>query len=264
MCIILLACRAHADYPLIVAANRDEYYARPTARAAFWEDAPELLAGRDLEHKGTWLGVTRGGRFAAVTNFRDPVAVKKGAPSRGHLVSDFLRSWETSAAYLNRIVPRAQEYNGFNLFAGWGAEVYYYSNRDGAPALLAPGIHGLSNHLLNTSWPKVEQGKRALAALLRRDAPFTTEDFFRILADRAQAEDSALPHTGVGLELERMLSSVFIKTPVYGTRSSTLLMIDRAGRLTFTERTYAPGSEEGSDACFQFEIENARRNFPPQ
>jgi uncharacterized protein with NRDE domain len=253
MCIILLAYKSHPVYPLILAANRDEFYARPTAAAGYWDDAPTLLAGRDLERGGTWLGVTEGGRLAAVTNYREPGRRIEDAPSRGLLVSDFLRSRENTSAYLHRLAADADRYNGFNLIAGDTQELYHYSNRAHAPQALGPGIYGVSNHLLDTPWPKVERGKKALAEILSSDAPPPC-DIFRLLADRTCADDSCLPETGVGLELERVLSPLFITSPVYGTRSSTVLMLDWEDNLTFIERTFTNGSERWDEAGYEFKI----------
>ncbi|MCX7058799.1 MAG: NRDE family protein [Proteobacteria bacterium] len=166
MCLILIACGAHPDFPLVVAANRDEYYRRPTAQAAYWTDHQHILAGRDLECMGTWLGVTRSGRFAALTNFRDPRERKTDAPSRGHLVSDFLASDLDPRSYLDAIRLGAARYNGFNLLAGDADGVFCYSNRESTVQALSPGVHGLSNHLLDTPWPKVVRGKRRLQQAL--------------------------------------------------------------------------------------------------
>lgn len=252
MCIILFAYQTHPRYRLILAANRDEYYARPTERAAFWEDASEILAGRDLERGGTWLGVTKGGRFAAVTNFRDPTAIVKDAPSRGHLVSDFLRGTDAPASYLSNIAATSSGYNGFNLLAGDARGLCYHSNREAGVRELDAGVYGLSNHLLDTPWPKVEKGKRTLSEIVHESAEVSREDLFKILADDARADDTRLPQTGVSLEYERALSPVFIKTPVYGTRSSTLLLIDSEDNITFIERTFEP-DKEASDVVFQFQ-----------
>jgi uncharacterized protein with NRDE domain len=255
MCIILLAHKAHPAYRLIVAANRDEFYERPTAQADFWEDAEGLIGGRDLERGGTWLGATETGRFAAITNFREPLEKKiTDAPSRGLLVSDFLRSHERPEEYLERLAMNARPFNGFNLFVGDARDLYYYSNRGDAPRALAPGLYGVSNHLLDTPWPKVARGKQALAEILARGDAISTDDIFRLLADRALADDACLPDTGVGLEVERMLSPLFITTPVYGTRSSTVLLVDREDRLTFVERSFTDGSEEWDEARFEFDI----------
>jgi uncharacterized protein with NRDE domain len=256
MCSIFLAFDAHPKYRLILAANRDEFYERPTARAAFWQDAPEILAGRDLVYRGTWLGVTRSGRFSAVTNYRDPLA-PTGNLSRGNLVADFLRGAETPKDYLQKIQQNAAHYSGFNLLAGeFGSEIGYFSNRGaGGVKLLESGVYGLSNHLLDTPWRKVERGKTALKNLLEKEN-FAVESLLEILLDTTKADDEDLPDTGIGLELERVLSSVFIETPVYGTRSSTVLSIETSGKVSFRERTYKQARAAGEEENFAFEIEN--------
>jgi len=252
MCLILIAYRVHPGYPLILAANRDEFYQRPTAGAAFWPDAPQILAGRDLVHHGTWLGITRSGRFAALTNYRDPRAVKRNAPSRGELVSGFLRSEIRSEDYLVRLRADAAVYNGYNLVFGDLDALYCYSNKSGEANKLASGIYGLSNHLLDTPWPKVVRGKEFLTEVVRKD-DFTREDLFAILADRTQAIDELLPDTGVGLARERMLSSIFITSQRYGTCSSTVLLIDANRKVSFAERSFKGGG--GAEVDFDFEIE---------
>jgi uncharacterized protein with NRDE domain len=166
MCLILLAYAANPTHRLIVLANRDEHYSRPTAPLDFWQDHPQVLAGRDLEHHGTWMGVTRTGRLAAITNYRAPHLLKKDAPSRGHLVSGFLLSDEPPAQYLRRVLAKADAYNGFNLIVGDSTDLFYYSNMEGTIRKLEPGIYGLSNHLLDTPWPKVLHARQALAALV--------------------------------------------------------------------------------------------------
>lgn len=244
MCLILLAYAAHPMHRLIVLANRDEYYSRPTAPLDFWQDHPQVLAGRDLEHHGTWMGVTRTGRLAAITNYRAPHLLKNDAPSRGHLVSGFLLSDEPPAQYLRRIDAKADAYNGFNLIVGDSADLFYYSNMEGTIRKLVPGIYGLSNHLLDTPWPKVLNAKQALAALINGGRETSPEAFLKVLQSRAIAADAHLPDTGVGAAWERMLSPAFISSPTYGTRSSTLLRIDSDGRLSFTERTWVPAQSE--------------------
>ena len=256
MCLILLAHEAHPSYRLVLAANRDEFYDRPTEAARFWEDAPRVLAGRDLLHGGTWLGVTRGGRVAALTNFRDPRSKTDGAPSRGFLVSDFLLKTQPAREYLEDLAARARLYNGFNLIAGDARGLFYYSNRSGAPAELKPGVYGLSNHLLDTPWPKVGRGAAALAEAVRRDPTLAPETLFDILADDARAADEFLPDTGVGLELERVLSPLFIRSPVYGTRCSTALLVGTDGRVTFAERTFDPGTGAWDDVRYDFELQD--------
>jgi uncharacterized protein with NRDE domain len=258
MCLIVLAYRSHPDYGLIVGANRDEFYERPTAPASFWEDAPQVLAGRDLRGGGTWLGITREGRFAAVTNYRDSSSARAGAPSRGLLVSEFLKGRSHPAAYLRALAAVADQYNGFSLFVGDSRALYYYSNREGRIRHLAPGLYGLSNHLLDTPWPKVERSKQALAALIRQNTARLPEAILGFLADRAQAADVLLPDTGVGLERERALSPLFISTPIYGTRSSTVLLVGNNGEVTFYERSFTNPPDEWSDAKYRFVIETQR------
>lgn len=238
MCLIIFAHEPNARYRLILAANRDEFYDRPTAAAGFWEDAPEVLAGRDLRRGGTWMGVTRTGRFAAVTNFRDPDDQRERPKSRGHLVSSFLKTRETPSTYIEGL--RADDYDGFNLLTGEVGEMWWYSNRNGAAQRLSPGVYGLSNHLLDTPWPKVERGKHALRGLLEDRGEIKPEEIFTLLADEAPAKDRDLPDTGVGVELERLLSAPFIRARGYGTRSSTVLLVERTGDVTFVERRFQP------------------------
>ncbi|MCZ7564286.1 MAG: NRDE family protein [Burkholderiales bacterium] len=242
-------------YRLVVGANRDELYGRPTAPAAFWPDAPAVLAGRDLEAGGTWLGVTRGLRFAAVTNFRDPTAARPGARSRGELTRRFLTGDAPAAEYMAEVHRHASAYNGFNLFVADASGLFYYSNRDGEVRELGAGTFGLSNHLLDTPWPKVAELKpRFLAAL---GAPLDAGAIRDILADRAVAPDSALPDTGVGLERERMLSPAFVVTESYGTRSTTVLALGTDRRVEFSEWSYAAGGvpAPGGTRAFAFAAE---------
>jgi uncharacterized protein with NRDE domain len=174
MCLILFAHGAGEDFPLVLAANRDEFYERPTAPAAFWTEAPHVLAGRDLQAGGSWLGVTRTGRWAALTNYRDPPTSRPGRPSRGMLVSDFLTGSATPEQYLAAVAADAERYDGFNLLVGDPSGVHYFGNRmadGGEPSRLEPGVYGLSNHLLDTPWPKVARGRTRLKALLADGAP---------------------------------------------------------------------------------------------
>jgi uncharacterized protein with NRDE domain len=258
MCIVLLAHKVHPEYPLVLAANRDEFYERPTAQAHFWEDDRGLLAGRDLERGGTWLGVTVGGRVAAITNYREPGVRIQEAPSRGALVSDYLKGDEGPLEYLSKLSSTASLYNGFNLIAGTSERLYYFSNRGDEPLKIERGVHGLSNHLLDTSWPKVDRGREALAAILKQDDYPSIEDIFKVLADDARASDEALPETGVGLELERMLSPLFIKSQIYGTRSSTILLINRRQEALFIERTFAPKTHGQREVRYDFKIRSER------
>lgn len=252
MCLILIAHGAHADFPLVIAANRDEYYQRPTARAAFWQDHPHILAGRDLECMGTWLGVTRTGRFAALTNFRDPRVRKTDAPSRGQLVSEFLMSDQEPRDYLGKVAIEAPRYNGFNLLAGGADGVFYLSSLTGVVEAVPSGIHGLSNHLLDTPWPKVERGKQRLQAALA-DGP-DAEALLDLLHDREPAPASELPDTGIGVELERVLSPALIVSPQYGTRSSTALLFGADGSVHFAERTILPDGNTGPTVNLRFSL----------
>lgn len=253
MCLILIAHGARSDFPLVIAANRDEYYQRPTASAAFWQDHPHILAGRDLECMGTWLGVTRGGRFAAITNFRDARERKTDAPSRGRLVSDFLASDREPRKYLEEAASDAPRYNGFNLLAGDMDGVFYVSSRERTVEQLSPGIHGLSNHLLDTPWPKVERGKQRLQAALAGEP--SAETLLDLLHDREPAPEGELPDTGVGLELERVLSPALIVSPQYGTRASTAVLFAGDGRVSFTERTILPGGSTGPTVSLSFSLD---------
>lgn len=239
MCLILFAHQAHPAYRLVVAANRDEWFRRPTAPAAFWADAPGLFAGRDLEQQGTWLGVTTTGRFAAITNFRDPGNHRPDAPSRGRLVSDFLRSSATPGAYLERLRPDAAVYNGFSLLVGDGASLGYFSNRAEDLRDLAPGIYGLSNSLLDVPWPKVRLGKARLARQL--DTGVDADSLLALLDDQRVASDAELPQTGVGIDWERKLSPLRVLADGYGTRSSTALLIGADGAVSFAECTFDDG-----------------------
>ncbi len=255
MCLILLAHDAHPRYRLVVAANRDEFYERPTAPAAWWDDAPAVLAGRDLRGGGTWMGITRGGRFAAVTNYRDVAPPSPDAPSRGHLVGDFLAGDGAPGAYLRALEPRAGEYAGFNLLVGDGSGLWYYGNRGGDARPLGPGVYGLSNALLDTPWPKVERGRAALREAVSSGEDVDPEALFRILWDAEPAPDLLLPDTGVGIERERMLSSSFIRSPEYGTRASTVLLVGRDGRVRFVERSVVPGRGDWTEVAYGFEAD---------
>jgi len=232
MCLIVFAWNVVPGMPLLVAGNRDEFYARPSLAANWWADHPQVYAGRDLQAKGTWLGVTREGRFAALTNIRAPSEKITDAPSRGNLVADFLTGQTTPQEYTAAIAEGAHRYNGFNLLVGDGQSLIWFSNRGDADPrngrTLEPGIYGVSNHLLDTPWPKVVRTKAQFASLLCQGA--SEEAYFEMLTDTVCASDCRLPKTGVSLEMERLLSSVWIESPNYGTRSSTVVrLLDRNG-----------------------------------
>jgi len=251
MCLILLAWQTHPSFPLIVAANRDEFYQRRTASADFWPESPQVLAGRDLEAGGTWLGVSRTGRFAALTNYRDPSRHKADAPSRGRLVADFLCGLEPIDAYLDSLQPAA--YNGFNLLLGDARDngrLVAFSNITQERHELVPGIYGLSNATLDTPWPKVGAGKTALAdalAALPDETPLQN-----LLRDDRIHPDTTLPATGVPLEWERLLSAAFIRSQDYGTRCSTLIKVAVGGTASFDEQTWLPGGQAGMRCRYRF------------
>jgi uncharacterized protein with NRDE domain len=238
MCLIVFAWHVVPGMPLIVAGNRDEFYDRPTSPADWWDDHPQVYAGRDLQSGGTWMGVTKDGRFAAVTNVRNPSDVRADAPSRGTLVADYLTGKSSAAEYIAAIEQHAADFNGFNLLVGDHNTLVWYSNkskddaRNGKP--LAPGIYGISNAGLDSCWPKIVRAKAQFASLLCQCAP--EEAFFDMLADTTPASDCRLPKTGVGIELERVLSSVCIESPNYGTRSSTVVKLDAANHAVLYER----------------------------
>lgn len=238
MCLILFAYKAHPKYKLIVAANRDEAYGRATAPADFWEDEPRLLAGRDLEKMGTWMGVTSSGRFAALTNYRNPSENTAGKRTRGELVADFLKGKEHPQAYLQKKALDRNEYPGYNLLAGNLNELFYYSNVGDSLQKIEPGIYGVSNHLLNTNWPKVEHGKEGLAKIIAKNQKTMVDQLFSHLENADPAPEHLLPSTGVSLEWERLLSPMFIKSEGYGTRSSTVIMMNDE-EIFFKERVFS-------------------------
>jgi len=242
MCLIIFAWKVIPGMPLIAAANRDEFYQRPASAAGWWEDHPDIYAGRDLQAGGTWLGVTRAGRFAALTNVRAPSEKRPDAPTRGKLVSDYLSGSLTPEQYIEQIRPGAAAYNGFNLLIGDRDTLLWYSNkgdedpRNGKP--LGYGVYGLSNALLDTPWPKVTRAKAQFASLLCQGAP--EETFFELLSDSTRANDCRLPSTGISLEWERVLSSIFICSPDYGTRASTVVRVPIVGEPLLSEQVCDP------------------------
>ncbi len=235
MCLIVVGWRVHPEFPLVVAANRDEFYARPTAFADYWADAPEIIGGRDLEAGGTWLGISRNGRFAAVTNVREPGAAT-GLRSRGKLTQAFLTGQQSASDYVHQLQP--SDYSGFNLLVADGRSLWYCSNRNSKPQELAPGVYGLSNHLLDSPWPKLLTARlgfqQALAKMPYRAA------LFDVLADDEIVPDSELPSTGVPLEWERRLSAIFVRSAEYGTRASTVVTQASDGKIVFEERSFGP------------------------
>jgi uncharacterized protein with NRDE domain len=250
MCLILLAYDIHPDYRLILAANRDEFYNRPTMPMAFWEDHPDILAGKDLKGGGTWLGITRSGKFSAITNYREPGGPKPDAPSRGYLVSDFLSGNSSSQAYVESVSAVGHTYSGFNLIVGDASGVFYHSNRKPGIQRISPGWHGLSNHLLDSPWPKVVKGIALLKSAVSDSDAVKMAPIFQLLKNREVPQDNSLPKTGVGVEWERKLSPMFIQSPGYGTRSSTVVLIGRNGKVLISELTHITGSGQAQRSPF--------------
>lgn len=238
MCLIVVGWRVHPDYPLLVAANRDEFHARPTASASRWPQAPRVFGGRDLEAGGTWLGISESGRFAAVTNVREP-GMAPGTRSRGGLPSHFLLTGSPALDYARSIA--GHEYAGFNLLLADGNDLVYCSNRDGEPRVLPPGIYGLSNHRLDTPWPKLRKARLKFTDAL----PLLPDEtaLFELLADKSIVADDDLPQTGVPLEWERLLSAVFVQSASYGTRASTVAWLAADGSVRLHERSFDPDGQ---------------------
>jgi uncharacterized protein with NRDE domain len=242
MCLVLFGFKTTPSFPIILAANRDEFYKRPTAPMDFWQEDPTILAGRDLECGGTWFGINTRGRFAALTNYRDlhkGKRIEQGAPSRGEIIVNFLKFNGSIKGFLETLKPDSSAYNGFNLLLGDCSSLYSFSNQNQKYSLVLPGIHGLSNYFLDTPWPKVTRGKIALEKAVDTDR-LNPDALFDLLSDSSVPEDADLPDTGVGLEWERLLSPLFIKSPSYGTRSSIFMGITPKGQIKVTERTYFP------------------------
>ena len=249
MCLVVLAVGMHRDFPLIMLGNRDEFHARPTAPMHWWA-RPRILAGRDLEAGGTWLGVTRTGRVATVTNYRDPDQ-PTASRSRGLLVTRALTS--DPADFRRHLEDQARDYGGYNLL--WSdpqGDCWYHSNRrDQAPGRLPPGVYGLSNGVLDTPWPKLKRAREALREAIAADC-LSEAGCFAILADRRVPADKTLPRTGVSLEWERLLSTAFIVSAEYGTRSSTLVMVRRNGRVSVEERGFDPAGRQVTGRSYWF------------
>jgi uncharacterized protein with NRDE domain len=252
MCLLVIAWKAHPRYRLILAGNRDEFHDRPAAPLNWWQDDPRILAGRDLKANGTWLGVARSGRFGVVTNFRDLQAPVENAPSRGSLVPRFLTGATSPKEFLDDLRGAAPRYSGFNLLVGGTRALYYFSNRGPkAPTVLAPGVYGLSNHLLDTPWPKLVRTRKRFESLLTQPDP-VIDDLFAMLADREPAAEQELPNTGLPAEWERVVSAPFIQNERYGTRCSSVLLVERNGRTVLHERRFDFLGVQSGTSRFEF------------
>jgi len=261
MCLIAFAINQHPHYRLVLAANRDEYLDRPTAPAGFWSDAPYLLGGRDSLAGGSWLGMTSGGKVAAVTNYRDPRQQVANPPSRGRLAAEYLRDRNMTPADLYaQLLKHGNDYDGFNLLYGTTTELHYFTNRGGSSGPVKPGIHALSNHLLNSRWPKAIEAKKRLTRLLTQDK-IRTDDLFSIMADPTPFAAELLPDTGIGPEFERFLSPIFIKGEHYGTRSTTVILVNKSGEVIFSEQSH--DSSRRKAVCFNFTVETEPKPFNP-
>lgn len=253
MCLIVFGWDVHPKYKLILAANRDEFYDRPTATADFWEDHPEVLGGRDLQAGGSWMTVSKKGRISTVTNYRDLSNINPEAASRGALPVDFLLTNDTPLEYLQSVHPLADQYNGFNLLVGNPQEMLHYSNYERKVNPIKIGVHGLSNALLNTPWPKVIRAKAKFEEVIA--GAFDHEDLIALMADSALAPDEQLPDTGIPKDKERALSAMCIRMEGYGTCCSTVITIDRNDRVVFTEKSYSVGDRKEETVRYSFDIE---------
>ena len=258
MCVIAISFQQHPKFPLVIAANRDEFFKRPTRSINWWSEDPNLLAGKDLTANGTWAGFTRSGKFAAITNVREgPASANSASTSRGSLPLNYLQGELSPADYLQQLAANADQFEGFNLFVGDSSQLFYFSNRDNQIRQLGSGLYACSNGTLDSQWPKVEQLKTELsAAILAQEVDL--QALFAALKNHSKADRARLPDTGVGLDWERLLSPIFIESPAYGTRVSTVVLIDHQGRVTFVERAYASNANGQPPVTrrFDFEIEN--------
>jgi uncharacterized protein with NRDE domain len=259
MCLLFISYRKTPGFKLVLAANRDEFLARPTAALGFLDRDRTILCGRDLQEGGTWLAIDAGSRFAAVTNYRKPLLEIPFPRTRGDIVINYVTGSASSREYVHFLQTEGNKYNGFNVIVGDSDSIYYYSNQGPAPKLLQPGFYGLSNHLLDTQWPKVSRGKKLLYRAIVETANISHKRVFDILADSELPADHELPDTGVGLEWERLLSSVFIDSEIYGTRSSALITVDDAGEIDFYEKTYLR-NKVGPRTCLKHESFAGRKS----
>ncbi len=251
MCLLIVAHRVHPEYPLIVAGNRDEFYARPTLDAHWWEDRPDVLGGRDLEAGGSWLAVSRQGRFAAVTNYRDGSRGPASNTSRGELINDFLGSDLQPAEWLESV--DGDDYSGFNLLVASNERLGYLSNRGAGSRELAPGIYGVANATLDTPWPKVSKTRAALESLLAEDT-VSESALLSILGDRALADPDELAAANLPLPDTHGLSSAFVIAGKFGTRSSTVLLRRHDGDVRFTEERFDAAGERTGRSDFRFDV----------
>jgi uncharacterized protein with NRDE domain len=257
MCLLVVAWRMHPRYRLVVAGNRDEFHERPTAPLGWWADEPRIVAGRDQRAGGTWLGLARSGRFGLVTNFRDANGAPPGAPSRGQFVPGFLRRTDAAPGFLDELSREAARYAGFNLLVGDAHQLHYYTNADGErPRPLAPGIYGLSNHRLDEPWPKLVRTRERFSATLAEDDPEPGR-LFELLADSTPATGASPPDAGLPADLEQALSAPFVRHERYGTRCSTVVLVEHGGRTAVLERRFDAAGVQTGATRIEFEASAA-------
>ena len=259
MCLIAFSYRQSEKYPLVLIANRDESYARASRAAAFWEGEAGILGGRDLEKGGTWLGINRHGRFAAVTNYRDGLVEKSSSRSRGLLVSEYLQQTGCVEDYLQHSIDSADQYGDFNLLLGDTRSVYFLNSREAEYRELSKGSYALSNGHLDSNWPKMKRAREEIDGRVQGQQALEHEALLDVLSDRRIARDEDLPNTNVGLELERKLSPIFIAGENYGTRVSTVLTIDSSHEVLLSERSYNSEAEIDGECHYRFLIEGGKQ-----
>ncbi len=276
MCLILTSWQSHPDYPLVVLANRDEFYDRATDAMHWWDDHPHILAGRDRAdvqgEPGTWMGLSKLGRFAALTNVRAPSEKNPDAKTRGEISAQFLKARVSPEQFIQEKATQFNRYNGFNLLVAdvsvQNPSLLWLSNRVQMgkslrhrkvmnPQALKPGVYGLSNGMLDSPWPKVQHRIGAFAQLLAMDTGQfkRAENYLGIMSDMTQAPDEYLPETGVSYEWEKVLSSAFIRTPNYGTRATSLIRVRRDGQYEVLEKRFDANGEIGTQS-FEGQLEN--------
>ncbi len=254
MCILFIAIDQHKDYPLIIAANRDEFHQRPTQPSHVWQRPSQILAGKDEIANGTWMGINKSGYIAAITNIRAPGREVSDAISRGGLVTEYLDNQPSTVSYHQQIKSSRKRYNGYNLLFGKLTQLSVYNNFEDDLQMLTSGVYGLSNAMLNTPWPKLDAGKAELARYCQQDSPINIDQLFSILKNKQPAQDELLPKTGVPIEWEKKLSSIFIESPEYGTRSSTLLLLNKHNEVYWQERTFNASAYETNRVEHSFRI----------
>ena len=247
MCLLFFSYKSAPGYKLVLAANRDEFQQRPTEPLNYIDQNRHILAGLDLQGGGTWLGINKEGKIAALTNYREGKKQLGNAPSRGEILCSYLDSKLSAEDFLCQLGEKAPQYNGFNLLLGEGDDLFYFTNKKKNYALLEPGFYGLSNHFLDTAWPKVVRGKELLHAVMVDTDRVEPEKIFAQLRDNRHPPDGLLPDTGIGFDWERLLGTIFIESPGYGTRSSAVVTVGDNGEITFTETTYHLGEDRDAE-----------------